>query len=175
MFWGEHFLVLPLNSYKSVRMKSTLVICLMLFTSQILVAQDLTPPKGGFGAFIVSEMRESKNWYQEVLGFEEINHMVNEEIGFEIANLKHGEIGLELIQMKGSISMDSLMKDLPRKTRLQGVFKFGMYISDFDAWVQQLQPFIEDLESQIVRDPITDKRMVVIRDPDGNRIQLFER
>ena len=156
-------------------MKNKLCLYLICLFVGVLKGQELNPPEGGFAAFIVSQMKQSKTWYQEVLGFKEINHIVNEARGVEIANLKHGEIGLELIQIKGSLSMDSLMTDLPEEIRFQGVFKFGMYISDFDEWVQHLRPFIEDLESQIVRDPITDKRMVVIRDPDGNRIQLFER
>jgi len=156
-------------------MKSKLVIFLTILISHTVKAQNLTPPEGGYAAFIISHMDQSKSWYQEVLGFQEINHIVNEERGFEIANLKHGDIGLELIQIKGSISKDSLMAVHTKPLPLQGIFKFGLYISEFDEWILQLQPFIKELENQIVRDPITGKRMVVIRDPDGNRIQLFER
>lgn len=156
-------------------MKNNLVIFLITLISHVVIAQDLTPPEGGYAAFIVSQMDQSKSWYQEVLGFREINHIVNEERGFEIANLKHGEIGLELIQIKGSVSKDSLMTARPKPISLQGIFKFGMYIDGFDEWMLHLRPFITDLENQIVKDPITDMRMLVIRDPDGNRIQLFER
>ena len=147
---------------------------LFLFGSiQTIIAQEqiLPPLQACCSAIIVNDLDTSREWYSSILGFELANNFKNEEKGISIANLSHGTTQLELIEIAGSMAPDSLLKGT---TRLQGIFKFGMRIEDFDLWATYLIESDPSLKEQIVTNPVTRKRMLVMRDPDGNRIQLFE-
>ena len=56
-----------------------------------------------------------------------------------------------------------------------GFFKFGMKIPDFDQWISHLTDAKAEMHGEVVIDPVSEKRMLIIKDPDGNRIQLFEK
>lgn len=43
----------------------------------------------------------------------------------------------------------------------------------FDQWVASLQKSGVEFHGKVVGDPLTKQKMVIIKDPDGNRIQLF--
>ncbi len=135
----------------------------------------LSPPEASFSALIVTDMKTSAQWYQEVLGFHILNETENAERGFSIKNLKHGEVHLELIEIRGTISPSALLEDQPKGSRLAGFFKFGMKVSGFDAWMSHLQSKEANFHGDVVTDPVSEKRMVIVKDPDGNRIQLFEK
>lgn len=135
--------------------------------------QDLALPplEACCGSIIVSDLGESKSWYTSVLGFELDTEFTNKERGIAIANLRSGKVRLELIAIANSLNRDSLIAG---SAQLHGLFKFGMQVEKFDQWIGHLRSSVPDISSDIVTDPITQKRMVVIRDPDGNRLQLFE-
>lgn len=60
------------------------------------------------------------------------------------------------------------------KTRLQGFFKFGLQVAQFDDWMTHLEKAGVTFHGRVVNDPVSGKRTVLIKDPDGNRIQFFE-
>lgn len=146
---------------------------LALFYSYNGYGQDLklSPPEACCSSVIVADLEQSKSWYTTVLGFELDTQFNNKERGIAIANMKHGKLRLELIKIANSLDRDSLNKG---SAQLRGLFKFGMRIADFDDWIRHLSSFLPDILAQVVTDPITQKRMVVLKDPDGNRLQLFE-
>ena len=59
--------------------------------------------------------------------------------------------------------------------RIIGLFKIGFVVTDFEKWVDHLIDKEVDFCGNIVTDDNTEKRMVIITDPDGNRIQIFEK
>lgn len=96
-------------------------------------------------------------------------------MGFKQANLKRGNSQIELIELKSAISTKDVVPNFTNKTRLQGIFKIGFSITDFDEWMDHLQSKELVAPGNIVEDPVSGKRMIIIRDPDGNRVQLFEK
>ncbi|MBO6524105.1 MAG: VOC family protein [Balneolaceae bacterium] len=50
----------------------------------------------------------------------------------------------------------------------------GFKIQNFDSWVKYLREKQVSFRGDVVNDPISGKKMVVVLDPDGNRIQFFE-
>ncbi len=134
----------------------------------------LTDPQAYFTAIIVSDMETSLPWYVRAFEFDVLNQVDLPQRGIKQANLKRGEIQIELIELKGSLSTESLLADQPAKTKMQGFFKFGMLISDFEEWINHLEGAQVTFNGDIVKDPLSGKRTVLILDPDGNRIQLFE-
>lgn len=136
--------------------------------------QPSQKPVPTFLALIVSDIDQSIEWYDKVLGFELVNKNVMEERGLKMANLKAGKSRLELIEMNASIPQHKVLSDLPPKTKLQGFFKFGFESSNLAQVVKKLQLLDPQFNETIVKDPMTGKDMIVFKDPDGNRIQLFE-
>ena len=58
---------------------------------------------------------------------------------------------------------------------IDGFFKIGFLVDEFDAWVNRLREAEVEIHGRVVTDKNLGKRMLIIKDPDGNRIQLFEK
>lgn len=143
----------------------------VLSQAQTKSTQDL---KGYFSAIIVSDIDTSIDWYSNVFGLEMLNKTESKERGFKQSNLKKGTVLIELIELNNAIN---LKKDFPKfnkKVRFNGLFKIGFLVSDFDKWMLDFKKKKVSIYGNIVTDAISKKRMVIIMDPDGNRIQLFE-
>lgn len=148
----------------------------LLCISEIGFAQDkLSDPEGSFIAIIVSDMDVSIAWYQDVLGFEVMNQVAVPERGFKQANLNRGKMDIELIELNNAISQEEALTNHPANTRIGGFFKFGFQVNDFDEWFLHLTNKNVEFYGSVVRDPVSGKQMLIIKDPDGNRIQFFER
>lgn len=130
--------------------------------------QSLPDPQPYFMAFIVSDIDSSIAWYQEVFGLVQQNYVSNEERGFKQANLSRADMLVELIELNRAVSQDP-------SQRYEGIFKVGLLVSEFDRWVEFLRKKEVQLFGDVMTDPITNRRMIILFDPDGNRIQLFEK
>ncbi|WP_420581018.1 VOC family protein [Reichenbachiella sp.] len=153
------------------------LLCILLLLPLSIQAQFI-PPKNlspYFNAIIVNELDSSLVWYQQVLGFEVLNSKEFPEMGFKQANLKKGTSSLELIELNSAISLKETIPNYNSKTKTIGLFKFGFQVEDFDQWLAYLESTQATIHGRVVNDELTNKRMVIILDPDGNRIQLFER
>ncbi len=128
-----------------------------------------------FFAIIVNDIEASKKWYENTLGFEVINHNNQQNFGFEIYNLKLGSNKLELIELSSSINVRDSIPHINPKVRLQGLFKVGFSVDNFDNWILHIEKHKIQTQGQVVRDKNSNKRMIILLDPDGNRIQLFEK
>lgn len=127
-----------------------------------------------FSALIVNDMDTSIAWYSEMLGFEIIDKREYPESGFKQANLKRDNAIIEIIQLNSAFSAKDVIPDYNSKTRLIGFFKIGFLISDFDEFMTHLAKKNVEYHGKVVLDNDSGKRMVIVKDPDDNRIQLFE-
>ena len=162
---------------KNYKMKHTFIAFILSVAPFLSTAQNDSLPglEAYFTAIIVQDMDISIDWYTSVLGFDVLNNMASAERGFKQANLTNGSVLLELIELKSAVSSTELLADYPPKTRMTGFFKFGFAVSNFDDWIDHLIQKEVDFYGDVVEDPISGKRMVIITDPDGNRIQIFEK
>ncbi|NNK11095.1 MAG: VOC family protein [Flavobacteriaceae bacterium] len=154
---------------------------LILFLSLALIPannnaqkRNLPEIEAHFFALIVKDMDASISWYSENLGFEIINLNEYPKAGFKQANLKRGNNRIELIELKSALSPDTAIPDYDGKTRLIGFFKMGFSVSNFDVFIEHLNENKVKFHGTIVVNEETKKRMVIVKDPDENRIQLFE-
>lgn len=150
----------------------TWVLFLLVLSSQ---AQPDAPDKliPYFNAIIVSNLDSSLDWYKNVLGFEVISQRHFPEMGFKQANLSNDYAAIELIELQSAIFPQDVISNYNDKTKVLGLFKFGFKVEKFDQWVNFLKQGNVQLNGQVVIDEVSNKRMVIILDPDGNRIQLF--
>jgi len=128
-----------------------------------------------FSAIIVSDLDSSITWYSSSLGFEVVNKVESTERGFKQSNLKSGNTLLELIELDRAVSLKDTVSNYSDKMRIIGFFKIGFLVTDFDKWIDRLTNNSVDFSGNVVTDSITGKRMVIITDPDNNRIQIFEK
>lgn len=158
-----------------MKLKFLIKIYLIGVISSCHAQSGILPPLDAyFSALIVNDIDSSMNWYTTSLGCELINQINLEERGIKQANLNCGMSLIELIEIKGSIDPSTILQNKPRGTRLQGFFKFGFRVADFDGWMSHLVQSKTHIHGSVVNDPNSGKRMVVLLDPDGNRVQLFE-
>ena len=122
-------------------------------------------------AVIVGDIEKSIQWYGDLLGFEVLNRSKLESKGIEIVNLKVGSNRLELIQIDSSIAKSEVLN---QNQRIQGLFKVGMSVSSLEPYVSKMMMMDASFNEQVVVDPVSGRRMIVLKDPDSNRIQLFE-
>ena len=147
------------------------MICGLTVSNAQIVEND--PPDASFTAIIVKDIDQSLKWYSEVFGLETANRTDLEERGFSQANLRSADLWIELIELGSAVDPSSLV-DNSGRTRFTGFFKFGVQVSDFDSWWTHLQKLEVTINGSVVTSE-EGKRMVIILDPDGNRIQIFER
>ncbi|MCD2258135.1 VOC family protein [Psychroserpens luteolus] len=157
-------------------MRKLIVVLSLILMSVTSHAQqeDIPELKAHFSAIIVTEIDSSIVWYTKMLGFEIINKREFAEAGFKQSNLKRGTILLELIELDSALEPKKVIANYSSKTRMTGLFKIGFLVSDFDRLIQHLKENNAKFHGNIVVDEKTGKRMVIIKDPDENRIQLFE-
>jgi catechol 2,3-dioxygenase-like lactoylglutathione lyase family enzyme len=130
--------------------------------------------EANFSALIVKDMGSSIQWYTEILGFKIIDKKEVVEFGLKQSNLKSGNTRLELIELESAVSPEKTIPNYNSKTRLVGLFKIGFLVSEFDKFMDHLQENHVKMHGDIVTDKESGKRMVIIKDPDDNRIQIFE-
>ena len=128
-----------------------------------------------FTGIIVKDINLSVKWYTEGLGFKILNRFDSKKRGFSQVKLKTGHTILELIQLNSALELKDIYSNYTKKTRFVGLFKTGFMISKFDNWISHFRKMKLTFHGNVVKDSNTDKRMVILKDPDGNRIQFFEK
>jgi catechol 2,3-dioxygenase-like lactoylglutathione lyase family enzyme len=156
-------------------MKRIMAVFMICVCCQWTNAQHQTELNPTFFALIVQDMDQSLSWYQQHLGYQVDDVKVLETRGLKIANLSNGASRLELIEFQEVVSSAQLAEQLPAGARVAGVFKIGFDISDFDNTITTLKEAEVQFRGDVVEDPVSGKRMIIILDSDGNRIQLFEK
>jgi len=159
------------------KIKKILIISYLIWIPFLSYAQnDSTQDlEAYFSAMIVSDFDSSINWYSNVLGFEVVNRIESVERGFKQSNLKRGGILIELIELDKAVNLEAIVPNYNNKMRTIGFFKIGFLVTDFDNWIDHLANKKVDFYGSTVTDDTTGKRMAIITDPDGNRIQIFEK
>lgn len=156
--------------------RAFIILCCGCLLFSCLVQEGSSPElEAHFLALIVSDFDASKAWYINALGFEVVTSDEYPDRGFKQSNLKRGEILLELIELDKAKNPEEIIPDYTSAMRLTGIFKVGFMVTDFDKWIVQLTQKKVDFHGDTVIDESTGKRMVIIKDPDGNRIQIFEK
>ncbi|MDT7832093.1 VOC family protein [Flavobacteriaceae bacterium S356] len=158
-------------------MRKVLVFFALLCVPLVSYTQKnkLPDPEAHFSALIVDNIKTSIDWYSTYLGFTVINERALPDAGFKQANLKRGTILLELIELDAAVSPKEAIPNYTAKTRVKGIFKIGFRISAFNEWIHHLTKLNVEFHGSVVKSNESGKKMVIIKDPDSNRIQLFEK
>lgn len=152
-----------------------LLLLLTLFCFQSIAHSDGPPSlKPYFSAIIVQDIDSAIDWYGKKLGFELISRIDRPKRGLSQANMKYQDAYIELIETDKTLNRTDLLAGKHKKTKIAGFFKLGFQVSNFDQWIEWLNKAQVKFYGSVVKDVVSGKRTVLILDPDGNRIQLFE-
>lgn len=130
-------------------------------------AQPFKAPTGAFFALSVQNMAESVQWYSEKLGL---------SVVFEVRG------GVDVTVLEGEGLIVELIRDpaarpaiVARPELLYGVFKAGFLVKDFEDTVQELRA--RGVQIAFGPFPARDNQRanVIVRDNEGNLLQIFGR
>ena len=155
--------------------RSCLVLTVLISGLVFNGCEDKSQQDSSFIALVVSDFDRSMEWYTNTFGFEVLNKTENADRGLKQANLKLGPVKLEIIELNSSIHASSLLDSTQNRVIFQGIFKAGFTIDEFEQKVSAWHDDKIVTKDQVVTDPVSGSRMVILRDPDGNRIQIFEK
>ena len=114
--------------------------------------------------YLVTDVRRSKAFYRDILGFEE---------GFDMlpafAMVRQGDLALWLAGPASSAA-----RPMPdgRAPAPGGWNRFVLEVDDIDAVVARLRAAGASFRNDVVKGP--GGRQILVDDPDGNPIELFE-
>lgn len=131
-----------------------------------------------FVAISVADADASAAWYAKTLGLELKRSIDTPDGRIAIRILARQGLMVELIAQRGSLALDQLAgPDGPLQKRIfvQGHFKAGFFVADAQAVYDHLRALSVSMDERVIVDNDMNLEFFVFRDPDGNRLQVFER
>jgi hypothetical protein len=152
---------------KFMRRMATMV----LFGTSFAALADVPEISGPqFFALSVADARATADWYSRAFGIR-VYHEFRAPDGGQVILLRGDRLSIEIVQVPGAQSPGAEAVKSPHKTH--GHFKIGMHVADLDAAVAHLKSLNVKFESQIVDIVQPPLRFVLVRDNEGNFVQLF--
>jgi len=144
------------------------------YTAYLSLSGDIVELSPYRAAISVSNVNEVSKWYQDVLGFQFSRRMEFEQYGVNIVILEKNGFGLEFIEKAGSKFKKERIPDLQDMSLLRGFTKIGFLVDNIDHTADALKESGVKIVYDVTDDPEDNSSWMIIEDPDGNIIQLFE-
>jgi catechol 2,3-dioxygenase-like lactoylglutathione lyase family enzyme len=146
---------------------AVLILC-TLYPAQELGAQELpevwVPTIGApqYFAVLVTDAEKSVQWYRRAFGLREVDRSAAEDGSWQIVNLSNDRLFVEIIRESGA------------QSGAGGFAKVGFYVPDVEVVADVVGRATGD-RPRVLAFAQQGVRIVQIRDPDGNMIQLLSR
>jgi len=122
----------------------------------------------------VGDLEAAESWYRRVLGLETVRSVQSRNGDSRAVVMRRGELVVELVHFDGSRTPRADLS-VEHPFQIEGLIKAGMFVADAELWHQYLVAAGVEADAQVITDEALGMRTFVFRDPDGNRIQVFER
>jgi hypothetical protein len=140
-------------------------------------ARDEAPPvpaaHPAFAAVVVEDADITGAWYGSVFGLEVRNDIDLGERGRILLLGAEGGLTVELLQITGSADPVAAIDGVGSRTQIRGPFKAGVFVADVDAVFADVTALGLDADDRVFADEALGLRTFILRDPEGNRIQVF--
>ncbi len=151
-------------------MRTCMIFLLIIFGTSSVVAQDssdvwidsIGAPQ--YFALYVEDVEKSMIWYRTVFGLRELGGSKADNGSWRIENLGNERLLIEIIRDDRAQKVD----------RALGFRKIGFYVPDVEVIAARAEQATGE-RPRIVDFAELGQRILQIRDPDGNVIQLFSR
>lgn len=149
-------------------MKYVLLLAALLVSIQTAYAQTEDPWRfsgDSFAAVIVPDVGEAAVWYADVFGMQSVKQLTDPDGAYDIRVLSRPGFTVELLQLASA--------EVAPEGYVNGLFKVGFHVDDADALHAYLAARGVDVDERVMDDEALGVRMFLIRDPFGNRLQVF--
>lgn len=147
-------------------MKIRALVCLLACLSTVTHADEPVEAtiEGSFFAMIVSDVDASRNWYQTVLGLEEVSRST-ERGRYDIINMAGPGLFVELLELDAAAERPG--------GQIEGPFKVGMLVDDLTAFAAALPA--TTAEANIIYDQKNNVVLLQLKDLDNNTVQVMQK
>lgn len=135
-----------------------------------VAGEAITPVAPQFVALSVADAPSSARWYQEAFGLRVLDEIELDD-GGHIFILRSDALLVEIVQIPVAKSPGAAGIKDPHLTH--GIFKVGFHVADLDGAVARLRAMKAVFETGIIDDSKRGLRFALLRDPQGNYVQLF--
>ena len=119
-----------------------------------------------FLALQVADVESAATWYSTVFSLSPVNEIDAVDGRYRIRILTSPTLTVELIETR----------DIARAPeRHLGLFKFGFYVDDIEAAFRWFRGVGVETDNSTFVDSALSARSFLMRDPEGNRLQVFAR
>lgn len=127
---------------------------------------SLSASAGSYISIVSNDLDSARDWYAFTFEAEVLAERENETV--RITMLRGKSAVIEIIEFKSDVPVI--------ENRHVGLFKVGAVVESLEQEIARLKlgRIISSNEPMIVEDPEAGIRSFVIRDPENNRVQLFE-
>ncbi|WP_421875926.1 VOC family protein [Marinoscillum sp.] len=113
---------------------------------------------------VTKDAKIMSDWYAASFGFMDSK---------DYSLLYHDNLTIKLVENPEAKRRDSLKKDYNIRF-VPGIHKFGFATNQFDELIDHLKSNGARFHGSVVKDSILNTRMIIVKDPDNNNIQIFE-
>lgn len=148
--------------------KAYLLIALLLGAVASANGEERTPSwveaieNPQYFAVYVADIDRSTDWYRTVFGLQSLGGSTADDDAWQIENLGNKQLLVEIIR-------DNRTEKIPRAI---GFRKVGFYVPDVEKVADRIERATGE-RPRIVSFEEMNQRILQMRDPDGNTIQLF--
>jgi hypothetical protein len=146
---------------------------LALASGALAAVTPIEPAGRQFFALSVPDARVAADWYARAFGVKPLHEIKPASGEAHILILGSDTLLIEIMQLREARSPGPAV--IENRHLTHGIVKVGLYVKDLDAAVEHLRNMNAKFDTQIVEDRGLDMRFVLVRDPDGNCVQLFSR
>ena len=133
----------------------------------------IAPSGRQFFALSVPDAQASADWYGRAFGVTLLHEIRPADGAARILILGSDALLVEIMQLRDAKSPGAPVVDARHLTH--GIVKIGLYVRDLDAAVAHLKKMQARFDTEIIEERKLGLRFVLVRDPDGNLVQLFSR
>lgn len=149
----------------------SLALMLLGLARSLCAGEVITTTAPQFVALSVPDAAASARWYKEAFGLRVLDEIKPEDGAAHVLILTSDTLLVEILQLRAAQSPGKESVESPELT--YGIFKVGFHVPDLDAAVTKLRAMKARFDTDIVDDRKHSLRFVLLRDPDGNYVQLF--
>ena len=142
----------------------------LLGAGAVVAGEPITPAAPQFVALSVADAPASARWYQEAFGLRVLDDFKLDD-GGHIVILRSDALLVEIVQIPIAKSPGAGGIKNPHLTH--GIFKVGFHVADLERAVARLRAMEAEFETGIIDDAKHGLRFALLRDPEGNYVQLF--
>ena len=148
-----------------------------------MASTNTSPAQTGAGAIaevrgqsvclVVRDLEASIAWYGRMFGFAETRRLTMTDLGMRIAFVERGAMMMELVETEEF--QPQVRPDPPHYLSLQGVSQMSFHVIDADAALSRAEAAGATIVWPVARNTDLAVKACLIRDPDGNLIELLQR